>query len=88
MSDVIPKWAYVLIGSLIVVLIIVSIVGLVTSGGIFSKILSITVIGVSVVVLFFGHKKYKRDHTLVGQATGFFQKAFRSVGLTQGGRKK
>ena len=80
MSDSMPKWAYLLLGTLMVILIIVALISLVTSGGLLSKFTSIAVICVSVLVLFFGHKQYKKDHTLLGQATGTIQKGFREVG--------
>ena len=81
MSDKVPKWAYFLIGAMLVVLIIVAIVSLVTSGGLLSKFAATGVIGGAVLVLFFGHQHYQKEHTLVGQIKGFGQDMMGLVGL-------
>jgi|UniRef100_A0A6C0B0Q2 hypothetical protein len=81
MSDKIPKWAYVLIGTLLVVLIVVAFVSLVTSGGLLSKFTATGVIGAAVLVLFFGHQHYQREHTVVGQLKGFGQDMAGLVGF-------
>lgn len=81
MSDKVPKWAYVLIGALLVVLIVVAIISLVTSGGLLSKFAATGVIGVAVLGLFFGHKHYQKEHTIVGQIKGLGQDAMGWLGL-------
>jgi hypothetical protein len=81
MSDKVPKWAYVLIGVLLVVLIVVALVSLVTSGGLLSKFAATGVIGAAVLGLFFGHQHYKREHTVVGQIKGLGEDAMGWLGL-------
>ena len=81
MSDKIPKWAYILVGTLLVVLIVVAIVSLVTTGGLLSKFVATGVIGAAVLGLFFGHNHYQREHTIVGQIKGIGQDMLGLVGL-------
>lgn len=82
MSEPIPKWAYVLVGALLVVLIIVAIVGLVSTSG--TLIVSILVICGSVLGLFFGYQHYKKQHTLAGKVGAFGEELLGSLGF---GRK-
>ena len=86
MSDTIPKWVYVLVGTMLVVLIIVALVSLVTTDGVLSKFFSMFVIGAAVLGLFFGHKHYQREHTLAGQMKAVGEEALSWLGL--GGRRK
>jgi hypothetical protein len=81
MSDSIPKFVYVLIGSMLVILIVVAIVSLVSSGGLLSKFSAIVVVGLAVLLLFFGHKRYKKEHTLIGRASSVGEKLASAIGL-------
>jgi uncharacterized membrane protein len=81
MSDKVPKWAYVLIGSLLVVLIVVAIVSLVTTGGLLSKFAATVTVGLAVLGLFFGHKHYQKEHTVVGQVKAVGEEAMSWLGL-------
>jgi amino acid permease len=76
-----PKEAYFVVGALLVVLIIVAFVSLVRPGGLLSKFAATGVIGVAVVVLFFGHKHYQKEHTMVGQVKAVGEEAMSWLGL-------
>ncbi len=84
-----PKEAYFIIGGMILLLIIVAFVSLLRPGGLMSKFAAVTTIGLAIVVLVFGHKQYKKEHTFKGQIAEVGNNVVESVASFFGsGRKR